>query len=377
MTIRSKINKEILFAKKIYFFFEFSSTTGNCKKSLLALRICSKLPPNSLISMSTSIQKIAILTSGGDAPGMNACIRALVRTGIYYGFEMWGVTRGYDGLIKGDFKKMDLRSVSNIINRGGTILKSARSEEFRTEAGMEKAYQQLKERGINALVVVGGDGSFKGAYHFSNKYDVAVMGLPGTIDNDLYGTDYTIGYDTATNTVVDAIDKIRDTADAHNRLFFIEVMGRDAGYIALNAGIAAGCEDILIPETKTNIDDLVVSLKKGRANRKTSGMVIVAEGDEEGGAYEVARKVKEQFDGYEMKVTILGHIQRGGSPSCFDRVLASRLGVAAIEGLKDGMSKVMAGIINNKVVYTPLTQAAKLHSDMDDDLYRISKILSI
>jgi 6-phosphofructokinase 1 len=272
---------------------------------------------------------------------------------------------------------MDLRSVSNIINRGGTILKSARSEEFKTEAGMEKGFQQLKERGIDALVVVGGDGSFKGAYHFSQKYDIAVIGLPGTIDNDLYGTDYTIGYDTATNTVVECIDKIRDTADAHNRLFFIEVMGRDAGYIALNAGIAAGCEDILIPETKTSIEDLVKNLKRGRANRKTSGMVIVAEGDEEGGAYEVARKVKEQFDGYEMKVTVLGHIQRGGSPSCFDRVLASRLGVAAIEGLRNGETRVMAGLINNKVVYTPLTQAAKMHSEIDNDLYRISKILSI
>lgn len=327
--------------------------------------------------MGVNIHKVAVLTSGGDSPGMNACIRAVVRSGIHYGFEMWGVVRGYDGLIKGDFKKMDLRSVSNIINRGGTILKSARSEEFRTAAGMEKAYQQLQERGIDALVVIGGDGSFKGAYYFSEKYDIAVMGLPGTIDNDLYGTDYTIGYDTATNTVVECIDKIRDTADAHNRLFFIEVMGRDAGYIALNAGIAAGCEDILIPETKTSIEDLVKNLKKGRANRKTSGMVIVAEGDEEGGAYEVARKVKEQFDGYEMKVTVLGHIQRGGSPSCFDRVLASRLGVAAIEGLRNGESRMMAGLINNKVVYTPLTQASKMHSEMDDDLFRISKILSI
>jgi 6-phosphofructokinase 1 len=290
---------------------------------------------------------------------------------------MWGVVRGYDGLIQGDYQPMDLRSVSNIINRGGTILKSARSEEFRTEAGMDKAYHQLKQRGIEALVVIGGDGSFRGAFHFSNRYDIKVIGLPGTIDNDLNGTDFTIGYDTATNTVVDCIDKIRDTADAHNRLFFIEVMGRDAGYIALHAGIAAGCEDILIPETKTSIDDLVDNLKKGRSRNKTSGLVIVAEGDEEGGAYEIARKVQAQFDGYEMKVTILGHIQRGGSPSCFDRVLASRLGVAAIEGLLEGKNRMMAGLINNQVVFTPLTQAAKISSSLDYDLFRISKILSI
>lgn len=327
--------------------------------------------------MSTQLKKVAILTSGGDSPGMNACIRALVRSGIYYSLEMWGVVRGYDGLIQGDYQPMDLRSVSNIINRGGTILKSARSEEFRTEAGMDKAYHQLKQRGIEALVVIGGDGSFRGAFHFSNRYDIKVIGLPGTIDNDLNGTDFTIGYDTATNTVVDCIDKIRDTADAHNRLFFIEVMGRDAGYIALHAGIAAGCEDILIPETKTSIDALVDNLKKGRSRNKTSGLVIVAEGDEEGGAYEIARKVQAQFDGYEMKVTILGHIQRGGSPSCFDRVLASRLGVAAIEGLLEGKNRMMAGLINNQVVFTPLTQAAKISSSLDYDLFRISKILSI
>jgi 6-phosphofructokinase 1 len=327
--------------------------------------------------MSSQLKKVALLTSGGDSPGMNACIRALVRSGIYYELEMWGVVRGYDGLIQGDYQKLDLRSVSNIINRGGTILKSARSEEFRTDAGMEKAYHQLKQRGIDALVVIGGDGSFRGAFHFSTLYDIKVIGLPGTIDNDLNGTDFTIGYDTATNTVVDCIDKIRDTADAHNRLFFIEVMGRDAGYIALHAGIAAGCEDILIPETKTSIDVLVENLKKGRSRNKTSGLVIVAEGEEEGGAYEIARKVQAQFDGYEMKVTILGHIQRGGSPSCFDRVLASRLGVAAIEGLLEGKNRMMAGLINNQVVFTPLTHAAKISSSLHHDLFRISKILSI
>lgn len=327
--------------------------------------------------MSATMNKIAVLTSGGDSPGMNACIRAVVRSGIYYGCEMWGVIRGYDGLIQDDFEKMELRSVSNIIHRGGTVLKSARSEAFKTDEGMETAFQNLKKRGIQALITIGGDGTFKGAHYFSKKYDIAVMGLPGTIDNDLYGTDYTIGYDTATNTVVECIDKIRDTADAHSRLFFIEVMGRDAGFIAMNAGIAAGCEDILIPESKTNIDKLVENLKRGRTTKKTSGIVVVAEGDEEGGAIEVARKVKEQFDGYEMKVTILGHIQRGGSPSCFDRVLASRLGVAAVEGLLDGQSKMMAGVINNKIVYTPLLQATKQNPQLDPDLERIARIISI
>lgn len=334
-------------------------------------------PDTTLQNQAYGFDNLAILTSGGDAPGMNACIRALVRTGVFYGHKVWGVVRGYDGLIQDDFKEMTLRSVGNIIHRGGTVLKSARSEEFRTAEGRRKAYENLAKRGITALVVVGGDGSFRGAQVFSEEYPVSVMGLPGTIDNDLYGTDYTIGFDTATNTVVDCIDKIRDTADAHNRLFFIEVMGRDAGYIALNGGIAAGCEEILIPETKTDLADLVEVLKKGRANHKTSGLVMVAEGEEEGGAYEIARKVAEQFDGYEMKVTILGHIQRGGNPSCFDRVLASRLGVAAIEGLRQGRNRVMAGIINHKVVYTPLQEAVKSRSQMDLDLVRISKILAI
>jgi 6-phosphofructokinase 1 len=327
--------------------------------------------------MAEEIKKIAVLTSGGDSPGMNACIRAVVRSGIFYGCEMWGIRGGYDGLIQGDFLPMDLRSVSNIIQRGGTILKSARSEAFKTDAGMEQAWQQLQNRGIQALVVIGGDGSFKGAYYFSKKYPVAVMGLPGTIDNDLYGTDYTIGYDTATNTVVECIDKIRDTADAHSRLFFVEVMGRDAGFIALNAGIAAGCEDILIPESTTDIDQLIKKLETGRNGKKTSSIVVVAEGDEAGGAMEVARLVKEKYDGYEIKVTILGHIQRGGSPSCFDRVLASRLGVAAVEGLLEGRDKMMAGVINNQIVYTPLVQATKQNPAPDLELMRMANIIAI
>jgi 6-phosphofructokinase 1 len=323
------------------------------------------------------LKKVAVLTSGGDSPGMNACIRAVVRSGIYYGLEMVGVLRGYEGLLNGHFTPMDVRSVSNIIHRGGTILKTARSMEYKTPEGQEKAFQHLKDAGIDGLVAIGGDGTFRGAEVLARRFNFPVIGLPGTIDNDLYGTDFTIGYDTATNTVVECIDKIRDTADAHSRLFFVEVMGRDAGFIAVNSGIAAGTEAILIPEEKTDIDKLVEKLRIGRENNKTSGLVIVAEGDDGGGAIEAARKVGEVFSEYETKVTILGHIQRGGSPSCFDRVLASRLGVAAIEGLLEGQSRVMAGLINNKIVYTPLSKATKQNPEIDSDLIRIAKILSI
>lgn len=324
-----------------------------------------------------NLKRVAVLTSGGDAPGMNACIRAVVRSGIYYGLEMIGVQRGYEGLLNAHFTTMDVRSVSNIIHRGGTILKTARSKEFQTPEGQEKAFENLKNAHIDGLVAIGGDGTFRGAEVLSRRFNIPVIGIPGTIDNDLYGTDFTIGYDTATNTVVECIDKIRDTADAHSRLFFVEVMGRDAGFIAVNAGIAAGTEAILIPEEKTNIDDLVDKLRIGRENNKTSGLVIVAEGDDGGGAFEIARKVGEVFSDYETKVTILGHIQRGGSPSCFDRVLASRLGVAAIEGLMEGQSRVMAGQINNKIVYTPLSKATKQNPELDHDLIRMAKILSI
>lgn len=326
--------------------------------------------------MSTQIKRIALLTSGGDSPGMNACIRAVVRTALHYNMEVYGVIRGYNGLIKNDFIAMDSRSVSNIIHRGGTILKTARSAEFRTQDGLQKAYENLQKHQIDALICIGGDGTFKGALEFSNAFDYPVIGIPGTIDNDLYGTDFTIGYDTATNTVVDCIDKIRDTADSHDRLFFIEVMGRDAGFIALTTGIAAGTEAILVPEQKMTTDNLVRILEGAALNKKTSGLVIVAEGEEEGGAMEVAKKVQERFNNYEIKVTILGHIQRGGSPSTFDRVLASRLGVAAVEGLEVGKSRMMVGLIDNKVVFTPLTKATKQNPDLDEELLRIAKILA-
>lgn len=326
---------------------------------------------------SNKINKIAVLTSGGDAPGMNACIRAVVRTGIFYNLEVIGVARGYEGLIEGDFKKMKSSSVANIIQRGGTILKSARSELFKTPEGMEKAYQNLKLNGIEALVVIGGDGTFRGAHELHKKYDFPVIGAPGTIDNDLYGTDNTIGYDTALNTVVEAVDKIRDTASSHSRLFFIEVMGRDAGFIALRSGLACGAEAILIPESKTYIDQLIEKLESGRRKNKSSGIVIVAEGEKEGGAYEVAQKVKEKFGYYDTRVTVLGHIQRGGSPTCADRVLASKIGAGCVEGLLDGHTDVMTGVINRQVKYIPFEKATKHHQDIDHNLVRIAKMLSI
>ena len=277
------------------------------------------------------IKKIGVLTSGGDSPGMNACIRAVVRTGIYHGLEVFGIKNGYNGLINDEIEIMDSASVSNIIQRGGTILKTARSREFMTKEGRQKSFENLKKHQLDAMVVIGGNGTFTGANVFINEFNFPIIGAPGTIDNDLYGTDNTIGYDTAVNTVVDAVDKIRDTASSHNRLFFIEVMGRDAGFIALRSGIAGGAEDILVPETVTYIDELVEILEKGFRKNKKSGVIIVAEGDDAGGAFDVARKVKEKCPNYDTRVTILGHIQRGGSPSAFDRILATRYGVKAVE----------------------------------------------
>ncbi len=325
---------------------------------------------------SHAVKRIGVYTSGGDAPGMNACIRAVVRSSIYFNIDVFGIRRGYAGMIEGDIFQMNSRSVSGIIQRGGTILKSARSEEFRTKEGREKANNNLKRYGIDGLVAIGGDGTFKGAQFFMEEHGIKIVGVPGTIDNDLYGTDFTIGYDTATNTAVEAIDKIKDTADAHDRLFFIEVMGRDAGFIALKSGISCGAEAIMIPEEKFNIDELVGVLEKARPS-KNSSIVIVAEGDEEGGAFEIARKVNEQFHQYETKVTILGHLQRGGSPTCLDRVLASRLGLAAVEGLINGESGVMAGQVKNEIVYTPLEQATKHGLELDQGLLRLSKIITI
>jgi 6-phosphofructokinase 1 len=325
------------------------------------------------------ISKLAVLTSGGDAPGMNPCIRAVVRTGIYNGLHVVGVRKGYQGLIEDDMYDMNTRSVSNILNLGGTILKTARCLPFRTEEGMETAYQHLKKRGIDAMVVIGGDGTFTGALRFSKKYpDIAVMGVPGTIDNDLYGSDYTLGFDTATNTVIEAIDKIRDTADAHDRLFFIEVMGRDSGCIALRAGISCGAEAILLPEKETAIADLIENLKAGQYNKKSSSIVIVAEGDKHGGAYDLAQIVQKEVNFYDIKVTILGHLQRGGSPSSFDRILGSRLGFGAVNALLKGETQKMVGLKGNSIQLTTLEEAINQHEfKLEDDLMEMADILSI
>ncbi|CAN5273456.1 6-phosphofructokinase [soil metagenome] len=325
------------------------------------------------------ISKIAVLTSGGDAPGMNPCIRAVVRTAIYNGLQVVGVRRGYQGLIEDDMYDMDTRSVSNILNLGGTILKTARCLEFHEESGLDTAYQNLKKRGVDGLVVIGGDGTFTGALRFSKKFpDIAVLGVPGTIDNDLYGSTYTLGFDTATNTVIEAIDKIRDTADAHDRLFFIEVMGRDSGAIALRAGISCGAEAILLPEKATAIVDLIENLKAGQYNKKSSSIVIVAEGDIHGGAYDLAQIVKKEVKFYDVKVTILGHLQRGGSPSAFDRVLGSRLGYAAVNALIAGESQKMVGLEANHIKITSLEEALNQHEfKLEEDLMQMADILSI
>jgi 6-phosphofructokinase 1 len=315
------------------------------------------------------ISKLAVLTSGGDAPGMNPCIRAVVRTGIYNGLQLVGIRKGYQGLIENDMYDMTPRSVSNILNLGGTILKTARC----------LAYKHLKEREIDAIVVIGGDGTFTGALRFSKKYpDIAVMGVPGTIDNDLYGSTYTLGFDTATNTVIEAIDKIRDTADAHDRLFFIEVMGRDSGAIALRAGISCGAEAIMLPEKATAIDELIANLKSGQHNKKSSSIVIVAEGDKNGGAYDIARIVQKEVKFYDIKVTILGHLQRGGSPSAFDRVLGSRLGYAAVNALLRGETQKMVGLEANHIKITSLEEALNQHEfKLEEDLMQMADILSI
>jgi 6-phosphofructokinase 1 len=323
------------------------------------------------------MKKIAIFTSGGDAPGMNACIRAAVRGAVYYGIEVYGITRGYDGMIKGELSKMESYSVSNIIQKGGTILKSARSMEFKTKEGRQKAYDNLTELGIEGIVAIGGDGTFTGAKIFYEEFGIPTVGAPGTIDNDLYGTDYTIGFDTAVNTALDAIDKIRDTAASHDRVFFIEVMGRDSGYIAIRSGIGGGAELVMVPETRTTIDDVITTLKEGWERDKSSSIVVVAEGDEAGNAMEVAEKVKQEVKHKDIRVSILGHIQRGGSPSAHDRILASRLGLAALEGLMNGKKNVMAGIVNDQVVYTSFEDCITKNKPLNDDLIRMVKILSV
>ncbi len=323
------------------------------------------------------MKKVAVFTSGGDSPGMNACLRATIRGAIYHGVEIYGIRYGYNGMIHGDIYKMKSYSVSNIIQRGGTILKSARSEEFRTPEGRRKAFEQLQRKGIEGLVCIGGDGSFTGANLFYEEYGVPTIGAPGTIDNDLYGTDYTIGFDTAVNTALEAIDKIRDTANSHDRIFFIEVMGRDSGYIAIESGIGGGAELIMIPETSTTIDDVIYTLGQGRNREKTSSIVVVAEGDEEGGAIHTANKIKERLVDKDIKVSTLGHIQRGGAPTARDRILASWLGLAALEGLLRGKKNVMAGIINDKLVYTDFKECINTSKPLNQELLRMVKILSI
>ncbi|ERJ57777.1 6-phosphofructokinase [Sphingobacterium paucimobilis] len=323
----------------------------------------------------SEIKNIAVLTSGGDSPGMNAAIRAVVRAGIYHGANMFGVRRGYDGLVNGEIIPMDAKSVANIIQRGGTILKTARSEEFKSIEGRTKAYENIKKLGINGLVVIGGDGTFTGASKFIEEFDIPIVGIPGTIDNDLAGTDFTIGYDTAINTVVDAVDKIRDTAESHDRLFVVEVMGRDSGLIALRSGISTGAEAVLIPELTVDYQAIMKRLDQTRKN-KSSRIIIVAEGDNEGGLV-VAEKIKESFPHYDVRVSILGHIQRGGKPSCMDRVLASRLGVASVEGLLEGRRGEMAGLICGQIHFTPFGKAIKHIDKINDNLTRIVEILSL
>lgn len=323
------------------------------------------------------MKKIGVLTSGGDAPGMNAAIRAVVRTAVYYEREVVGVIRGFQGLIDNEFEPLDSRSVKNILNLGGTFLKSARSDAFRTKEGRELAYQNCKAAGLDGLVVIGGNGSFTGAHLFTKEFGVPVIGIPGTIDNDLYGTDFTLGYDSATNVVTECVDKIRDTASSHNRLFFVEVMGRDTGFIALRTAVATGALDVILPEGNRTMEELLSEIARGFANRKTSNIVLVAEGNRLGNTFEIAERVKAHYPFIDTKVTILGHLQRGGSPSCYDRVLASKLGVAAVEALFDGKSDMMCGVVNNEVTFTFLQKSIQNQVPLNMDLLRISKILSI
>ncbi|WP_017256985.1 6-phosphofructokinase [Pedobacter arcticus] len=325
----------------------------------------------------SGIKKIGVFTSGGDSPGMNAAIRAVVRSALYYNLEVVGIKRGYEGMILGEFEDMDRKSVANIIQRGGTILRTARSADFKTKAGREQAYQQLKSRNVDALVAIGGDGTFTGAKVFGEEFDFPILGLPGTIDNDLFGTDFTIGYDTAINNVVDAVDRIRDTAESHSRLFIVEVMGRDCGLIALRSGIGVGAESIFIPETKTDMEAMMHRLEISRKD-KMSKILIVAEGEgDSGGAVELAERVKQRFPQYDTRVSILGHIQRGGKPTCMDRVLASRLGVAAVENLITGRRNEMVGLLNGKIAFTSFDHAIKHNVEINKDLFKIVDILSL
>lgn len=324
----------------------------------------------------SNINKIAILTSGGDAPGLNACIRAVVRAAVFHNLTVIGIHRGFEGMMDGDFFEMESSTVSNIIQRGGTVLKSSRSERFKTKEGRESAYQQLKKENIDAVILIGGDGSFAGSRVFTSTYNIPWIGIPKTIDNDISGTDFTIGFDTATNTAMEAIDRIRDTAESHNRIFFVEVMGRDSGYIAYRTGISSGAEAIYIPETETDLQHLFSILEKGWTRKKSSLIVVVAEGDEAGGAFKISEKVKEKFPQYDMAVCVLGHIQRGGSPTCADRTLASRLGVAAINALLNGEKNIMVGEIKGEIINTPLEKITKKHLEITPAMTELINVLS-
>ncbi|MBX0289137.1 6-phosphofructokinase [Hymenobacter sp. HSC-4F20] len=323
------------------------------------------------------MKRIAVFTSGGDAPGMNACIRAVVRTAVYHGIEVYGIMRGYSGMIKGEFVKLDSASVANTIQKGGTILKSARSQKFLTKEGRQQAFDQLVNHGIDGLVAIGGNGTFTGAMIFEQEFGIPTVGAPGTIDNDLYGTDYTIGYDTAVNTALEAIDKIRDTADSHDRCFFVEVMGRDSGYIAIPCAIGGGAEIVMVPETQMSTEAVIDNLKTSWQRSKTSFLVVVAEGEEEGNVHAVAQQVKAAIPELDTRVTIIGHIQRGGSPSASDRMLASQIGIAAVEGLMNGMRNVMAGIVDRKLVYTPFVDTIHKKKMINQSFMRMVEILSV
>lgn len=327
--------------------------------------------------MSQNIKCIGLLTSGGDAPGMNAAIRAVTRAAIFNNIRVKAIYRGYKGLISGEIKEFQTENVSNIIQRGGTILKSARCAEFRTAEGRALAYENLIKHEIDALVVIGGDGTFTGARIFSQEYNVPIVGLPGTIDNDLFGTDSTIGYDTALNTIIDAVDKIRDTANSHERLFFIEVMGRDAGFLALNSALASGAEAAIIPERETKVDQLEELIANGFRKSKNSSIVIVSESEITGGATGLAERMRKEYPEYDVRVSILGHMQRGGSPTAYDRIIASRMGVAAIDALMDGLRNVMIGIVNNEIEFVPLAKAIKDDKPVDEDVIGVLQILSI
>ncbi len=345
----------------------FSPAVGNTRKRCVITAFC----------YMAKISTIGILTSGGDAPGMNAAIRAVTRAAIFNGWKVKGIYRGYEGLINNEIKDFTSESVSNTIQRGGTVLKTARSDDFMTVEGRQKAYDNMKANNIDALIVIGGNGSLAGAQVFAQEHDVPCIGLPGTIDNDLYGTDSTIGYDTALNTIVECVDKIRDTATSHDRIFFVEVMGRDAGFLAQNSAIAAGAEAAIIPEDQTDVDQLGQFISRGFRKSKNSSIVIVSESKKDGGAMYYANRVRNEYPQYDVRVTILGHLQRGGKPSAVDRILASRLGVAAIEALNEGQRNVMIGISNDRIVYVPFSKAIKIDKPIDKELINVLNVLSI